>query len=116
MNVRSGADLVRLRRMWLRAVVLAGGVAIAARLLAFEPTVLTDVTPAMTLAREETFGPVAPLFRWSSWRSNTYASAVSDEACGSSRTGSWWAGLLPHVAEEKMCRDQQLVRNRREHA
>ncbi|MGH8204263.1 MAG: NAD-dependent succinate-semialdehyde dehydrogenase, partial [Steroidobacteraceae bacterium] len=28
----------------------------------FEPTVLTGVTPAMKLAREETFGPVAPLF------------------------------------------------------
>jgi succinate-semialdehyde dehydrogenase/glutarate-semialdehyde dehydrogenase len=30
----------------------------------FEPTVLTDVTPAMKVAREETFGPVAPLFRF----------------------------------------------------
>jgi succinate-semialdehyde dehydrogenase/glutarate-semialdehyde dehydrogenase len=30
----------------------------------FEPTVLADVTPAMLLAREETFGPVAPLFRF----------------------------------------------------
>ena len=30
----------------------------------FEPTVLTDVTPAMAVAREETFGPVAPLFRF----------------------------------------------------
>ncbi|MFC7334477.1 NADP-dependent succinate-semialdehyde dehydrogenase [Rhodocista pekingensis] len=30
----------------------------------FEPTVLADVTPAMAVAREETFGPVAPLFRF----------------------------------------------------
>jgi succinate-semialdehyde dehydrogenase / glutarate-semialdehyde dehydrogenase len=34
----------------------------------FEPTVLTDVTPAMAVAREETFGPVAPLFRFRSER------------------------------------------------
>ena len=31
----------------------------------FEPTVLADITPAMAVAREETFGPVAPLFRFS---------------------------------------------------
>jgi succinate-semialdehyde dehydrogenase/glutarate-semialdehyde dehydrogenase len=30
----------------------------------FEPTVLKDVTPAMQIFREETFGPVAPLFRF----------------------------------------------------
>lgn len=30
----------------------------------YEPTVLLDVTPAMRVAREETFGPVAPLFRF----------------------------------------------------
>jgi len=32
----------------------------------FEPTVLTGVTPEMVVAREETFGPVAPLFRFDS--------------------------------------------------
>ena len=30
----------------------------------FEPTVLADVTPSMAVSREETFGPVAPLFRF----------------------------------------------------
>ncbi|RDU99072.1 NAD-dependent succinate-semialdehyde dehydrogenase [Trinickia dinghuensis] len=30
----------------------------------FEPTVLADVTPAMKIAHEETFGPVAALFRF----------------------------------------------------
>jgi succinate-semialdehyde dehydrogenase / glutarate-semialdehyde dehydrogenase len=30
----------------------------------FEPTVIADVTPDMAVAREETFGPVAPLFRF----------------------------------------------------
>jgi len=32
--------------------------------LFFEPTILTNVTPAMRVSREETFGPVAPLFRF----------------------------------------------------
>jgi len=30
----------------------------------FEPTLLADVTPEMRIFREETFGPVAPLFRF----------------------------------------------------
>jgi len=30
----------------------------------FQPTVLADVTPAMLVSEEETFGPVAPLFRF----------------------------------------------------
>jgi len=30
----------------------------------FEPTILTGVTPEMKVAREETFGPVAPLFKF----------------------------------------------------
>jgi succinate-semialdehyde dehydrogenase/glutarate-semialdehyde dehydrogenase len=33
--------------------------------LFFQPTVLTDVDQTMRIAREETFGPVAPLFRFS---------------------------------------------------
>ncbi|ALM51866.1 NAD-dependent succinate-semialdehyde dehydrogenase [Halomonas huangheensis] len=32
----------------------------------FEPTVLRDVTPEMRVAREETFGPLAPVFRFHS--------------------------------------------------
>ncbi|SLN56606.1 NADP-dependent succinate-semialdehyde dehydrogenase [Oceanibacterium hippocampi] len=30
----------------------------------FEPTIVTDVTPDMAVAREETFGPLAPIFRF----------------------------------------------------
>ncbi|MCV2366724.1 NAD-dependent succinate-semialdehyde dehydrogenase [Roseateles oligotrophus] len=32
----------------------------------FEPTLLADVTPAMLCSREETFGPVAPVFKFTS--------------------------------------------------
>jgi succinate-semialdehyde dehydrogenase/glutarate-semialdehyde dehydrogenase len=32
----------------------------------FQPTILTDVDSSMLIAREETFGPVAPLFRFKS--------------------------------------------------
>lgn len=32
----------------------------------FEPTIITDVTPQMLVAKEETFGPLAPIFRFSS--------------------------------------------------
>ena len=30
----------------------------------FEPTIITDVTPDMLVAREETFGPLAPIFKF----------------------------------------------------
>ena len=46
------------------AKVLIGGKRHALGGRFFEPTILIDVTPAMAVAREETFGPVAPLFRF----------------------------------------------------
>ena len=46
------------------ARVLVGGRRHARGGTFYEPTVLADVTPAMRVAREETFGPVAPLFRF----------------------------------------------------
>ena len=46
------------------AKVLVGGKRHALGGTFFEPTVLTGVTPAMKVAREETFGPLAPLFRF----------------------------------------------------
>jgi len=46
------------------ARVLLGGKRHALGQTFFEPTVLADVTPKMKVAREETFGPLAPLFRF----------------------------------------------------
>ena len=47
------------------ARVAAGGARHALGGQFFQPTVLTGVTGAMKIAHEETFGPVAPLFRFS---------------------------------------------------
>jgi len=46
------------------AKVLAGGRRHERGGRFFEPTILTEVKPDMLVAREETFGPVAPLFRF----------------------------------------------------
>ena len=46
------------------ARVLLGGGRHSLGGLFFEPTILTGVTQAMRVSREETFGPVAPLFRF----------------------------------------------------
>ena len=46
------------------ARVLTGGKADERQGLFFEPTILTGATPDMKVAREETFGPVAPLFKF----------------------------------------------------
>ena len=52
--------------------VETGGVPHALGGTFFEPTVLTGVTPDAAVAREETFGPLAPVFRF-----NTEAEAVA---------------------------------------
>ncbi len=46
------------------AKILIGGNRHAKGGTFFEPTLLTNVQPNMAIAREETFGPVAPLFRF----------------------------------------------------
>lgn len=46
------------------ATVLLGGKRHALGHSFFEPTILTGVTQEMAVAREETFGPVAPLFKF----------------------------------------------------
>jgi succinate-semialdehyde dehydrogenase/glutarate-semialdehyde dehydrogenase len=46
------------------ARVIAGGKRHSLGGTFFEPTILADVTTKMAVAREETFGPVAPLFRF----------------------------------------------------
>jgi len=46
------------------AKIVAGGHRHALGGTFYEPTVLTGMTTAMLVAREETFGPVAPLFRF----------------------------------------------------
>ena len=57
------------------ARLLAGGKTHALGGRFFEPTVLGDVTGAMVVAREETFGPVAPLIRF---RSEAEAIAIAN--------------------------------------
>lgn len=46
------------------ARVLLGGKRHELGMTFFQPTVLADVTPNMMVAREETFGPLAPLFKF----------------------------------------------------
>jgi succinate-semialdehyde dehydrogenase / glutarate-semialdehyde dehydrogenase len=46
------------------ATIVAGGKRHGATGNYYQPTILAGVTPAMKIAREETFGPVAPLLRF----------------------------------------------------
>ncbi|MEN9849473.1 MAG: hypothetical protein RL368_2213 [Pseudomonadota bacterium] len=58
------------------AKLLCGGAAHALGGTFYQPTILGDVTPNMRIAREETFGPVAPLFRF---HSETEAIALAND-------------------------------------
>ena len=46
------------------AIAITGGNKHALGFTFFEPTVLTDMTPKMQIFSEETFGPIAPLFKF----------------------------------------------------
>ena len=75
------AALAKVREHVADAVALGGQVLLGGKPharggLFFEPTVITGVTPAMRVAREETFGPVAPLFRF---RDEAEAIALSND-------------------------------------
>lgn len=48
------------------AVIILGGKRHSLGGSFFEPTIMTGVTPDMLVAREETFGPLAPVFRFDS--------------------------------------------------
>ncbi|MEF9603767.1 aldehyde dehydrogenase family protein, partial [Paracoccus sp. PXZ] len=54
------------------ATIATGGARHALGGSFFQPTVLSGMTPSMKIAREETFGPVAPV-----WRFETEAEAVA---------------------------------------
>jgi succinate-semialdehyde dehydrogenase/glutarate-semialdehyde dehydrogenase len=58
------------------AKVLIGGQRHALGGRFFEPTILTGVTPAMAIAKEETFGPVAPLFQF---KTEAHAIAIAND-------------------------------------
>jgi len=63
----------------------------------YEPTVLTDVSPSMTLAREETFGPVAPLFR------------VDDDAAAVKLANDTEFGLAAYVYTRDLVRSWRVT-------
>jgi len=59
------------------AKVVAGGKRVALGGTFFEPTVLTDAMTDMVITEEETFGPVAPLYRF---KTDDEAVKIANEA------------------------------------
>lgn len=74
------------------AVLLAGGKRTGENGFFFEPTILGNVTTAMKIATEETFGPVAPLF------------VFSDEAEGIAMANDSEYGLASYFFSRDMAR------------
>ncbi|HEX5746822.1 MAG TPA: NAD-dependent succinate-semialdehyde dehydrogenase [Archangium sp.] len=85
------------RSQGARAVV--GGQRAARGGLFYEPTVLRDVTPAMALYRTEIFGPVAPVYRFSS-EDEVIARANETDAGLSAYVYTSQVGRLWRMSEE----------------
>jgi succinate-semialdehyde dehydrogenase/glutarate-semialdehyde dehydrogenase len=89
------------------AKVVTGGKRAAQSGGFFEPTVLTDVTTDLVTTREETFGPVAPLYRY---KTDEEAIKMANDAptltLPRSRGRDGWG---PHVAGRRGAR----IRHRR---
>ena len=79
----------------------------------FEPTVFADVTPAMRLAREEVFGPILSVFRWSD------EDAMFEQANGVDfgLTGSIWTRDLDtaHKAARRLATGYVWINNTSQH-
>ena len=78
----------------------------------FEPTVLTDVTTDMVITKEETFGPVAPLYRF---KSEADAVKMADDTPPSLPRSRGREGRGPHLACHRGARIRHRRHQRRHH-
>lgn len=79
------------------ATILTGGAPIEREGQFFQPTVITDVTPEMTVYKEETFGPILPVLR------------VKDEQEAMRLTNSHQFGLNGSVWTQDISRGIELA-------
>jgi Aldehyde dehydrogenase family len=101
------------------ARVVAGGKRSALASSFVEPTVLTDVTTDMVITKEETFGPVAPLYRL-----KTEKEAIKMASETPTASGECWRGgrrhflqprHRPHLARRRGARIRYRRHQRRHH-
>ena len=81
------------------AKVVTGGKRAAQGGSFFEPTVLTDVTTDMVITKEETFGPVAPLYRFKSEADAVKMANDTPTLPSPARGGGKGGGRIWRVAE-----------------